>query len=227
MALRAPLAVLLLGLAGTACSQTTVSLKVESDFIFRGVSLSGGRPDASLSVDWDSTGGGYAGGSATTVEFDPGQRRAALLAYIGYVRRAEPGLAWEVGATGAAFGADSRYDYGEAFVGVIARRWTARVYLSPSYFGSGVPSAYVELNGGIPLTSVWSLSAHAGALAPIGITSPDDSRRPRLDVRLGVGAAMGPWELHLAWAGATRDGFHPDLYADQRSTWLLSAAYVF
>ncbi|HEX7439691.1 MAG TPA: TorF family putative porin, partial [Caldimonas sp.] len=130
MALQAALAVLLLGLAGSACSQTAVSLKVESDFIFRGVSRSGGRPDASLSVDWDSASGGYAGGSATTVEFDAGRRQAALFAYIGYVRRAESGLAWEVGATGAAFGADSRYDYGEVFVGAITRSWTARVYLS-------------------------------------------------------------------------------------------------
>jgi uncharacterized protein (TIGR02001 family) len=224
---QAPLAVLLLGLVGSACSQTTVSLKVESDFIFRGVSLSDSKPDASLSVDYDGTAGEYAGSSARTVEFDPGQRQAALLAYIGYVRRAESGLAWEVGVSAAAFGTDSQYDYGEVFIGVIARSWTARVYLSPSYFGSGVPSAYVELNGAIPLTSVWSLSAHVGALAPIGSTSPEASRRARFDARLGVNAAIGRWELQLARAGATRDGFHATAYTDRRITWLLSAAYGF
>lgn len=227
MASQAPLAALLLGLAGSACSQTAVSLKVESDFIFRGVSLSGGRPDAALSVDYDGIGGGYAGGSAKSVEFDPGERQTALFAYFGSVRRVDSGLAWELGATGAVFSADSRYDYGEVFVGVIARRWTARVYLSPSYFGSGVPSAYFELNGGIPVSSVWSLSAHAGAIAPLGSTSPDDSRRVRFDVRLGVGAAMGAWELQLARAGATRHGFHPALYTDRRAMWLLSATYAF
>lgn len=227
MAPQVGLAVLLLGLAGSACSQTTVSVTVESDFIFRGVSLSDGKPDASLGIDYDSVRGWYAGGSATAVEFDSSQRQAALFAYLGYARRTVSGLAWEIGATAAHFAADSRYDYGEAFTGLLGEDWNARVYLSPSYFGSGIRTIYAEVNGAAPLTSVFRLFGHVGALTPIGGSEPTDSRRARFDARLGVSTSIGPAELRLAWTGATRGGFYATSYADQRNSLVLSAAYFF
>jgi uncharacterized protein (TIGR02001 family) len=204
-----------------------VSLTAESDFIFRGVSLSDGTPDASLSIDYDSASGWYAGGSATAVEFEPGQRQAALFAYVGYARRTVSGLAWEIGATGAHFAADSRYDYGEAFTGLLGEGWNARVYLSPSYFGSNVRTIYAEVNGTAPLTSVWRLFGHVGALAPIGGSEPTDSRRARFDARLGLSTSVGPAEVRLAWVGATRGGFYTTSYADQRNSLVLSAACFF
>jgi uncharacterized protein (TIGR02001 family) len=224
---QAGLAVVLLGLAGSAFGQAVVSLTVESDFIFRGVSLSDGKPDASLSVDYDGASGWYAGGTVTAAEFDYGTRQAALLAYVGFARRTASGLAWEVGATGAHFAADSRYDYGEAFAGLIAQSWNARVYLSPSYFGSGVRTLYAELNGAAPLAGSWRLFAHVGALAPMSGGEPSDSQRVRLDARLGVSTTIGPAELRLAWVGATRRGFYPTSYADPRSALVLSAACFF
>ena len=224
---QAGLAVLLLGLAGSACSQVALSLTAESDFIFRGISLSNEKPDASLGLDYDSASGWYAGGLATAVEFDPGQRQAALFGYVGYVQRTVAGPAWEVGVTAAHFVADSLYDYGEAFTGLLGQGWNVRVYFSPSYFGSGVRTIYGEVNGAEPLSSVWSLFGHVGALAPVGGGEPTDSRRARLDVRLGVGATIGTAELRLAWVGATRGGVYPTSYAVQRNSLVLSAAYAF
>ena len=227
MARQAGLAVLLLGLAGSACGQTALSLTAESDFIFRGVSLSDGKADASISLDYDSASGWYAGGLATAVEFDSGQRQAALFGYVGYARRTVAGLAWEIGVTAAHFAEDSRYDYGEAFTGLLGQGWNARVYFSPSYFGSGVRTIYAELNGAAPLSSVWSLFGHVGALAPIGSSEPTDSPRARLDARLGVSAMIGLAELRLAWVGATHGCAYPTSYAAQRNLLVLSAAYVF
>lgn len=227
MASEAGLAVLLLGLAGSAWGQTAVSLTAESDFIFRGVSLSDGKPDASLSVDYDGAQGWYAGGTVTAAQFDSGPRQAALFAYAGYAHRTMSGLTWEVGATAALFATESHYDYGEAFAGLLDQGWSARVYFSPSYFGSGVRTLYAELNGSTPLTPIWRVFGHFGALVPTAGTVPTDSRRARFDARLGVSVAIGSTELRLAWVGATSNGFYATSYADQRSTLVLSAAYSF
>lgn len=204
-----------------------MSLTAESNFIFRGVSLSGGKPDASIGLDYDSASGWYAGGLATAVEFDSGQLQAALFGYVGYARRTPTGLAWEVGVTAAHFADDSRYDYGEAFTGVLGQGWNARVYVSPSYFGSGVRTIYAEVNAAAPLSPAWSLFGHAGALVPVGGAEPTESRRAGFDVRLGVAATIGPAQLRLAWVGATRGGVHPTSYAVQRNALVLSAACAF
>jgi uncharacterized protein (TIGR02001 family) len=224
---RACLAVLLLGSAGPACSQTAVSLKAESDFVFRGVSLSNGKPDASLSLDYDHPSGWYAGASATGAELDPGQRQAALFASVGYARQDDTGLGWEIGITAVHFGADPRYDYRELLAGLIARSWTARLYLSPSYFGSGMASAYAELNGGMALDERWRWFAHAGVLAPIGGGEHPESQQLRFDARVGVGVAIGPSELQLAWTGADHGGFYRSSYAHRHNAWVLSAVYAF
>jgi len=227
VARQAGLAVLLLGLAGSACGQTALSLTAESDFIFRGISLSDAKPDASLNLDYDSASGWYAGALATAVEFDPGQRRAALFGYAGYAQRTTAGPAWEIGVTAAHFAGDSGYDYGEAYAGLLGQGWNARVYLSPSYFGSGVTTLYAEVNAATSLSPAWSLFGHVGALAPAGGGEPTDSRRSRWDARLGVSVTIGPAQLRLAWVGATRGGVYPTSYADPGSTLVLSATCFF
>ena len=227
MARQAGLAVLLLGLAGSACGQTALSLTAESDFIFRGISLSDGKPAASLNLDYDSASGWYAGALATAVEFDPSQRHATLFGYAGYARRTPAGPAWEIGVTAAHFAGDSSYDYGEAYAGLLGQGWNVRLYLSPSYFGSGARTIYAEVNRTEPLSPAWRLFGHLGALAAAGGGEPTDSRRARWDARLGVSVTIGPAQLRLAWVGATRGGVYPTSYADPVNTLVLSAACFF
>lgn len=225
--LRFASAVLLLGLAASACGQTAASLAAESDNRFRGVSLSNAKPDLRLSLAYDHASGWYAGASVTTVEFDSQRRHAALFGYVGYARRAQSDLAWEIGATAARFGATARYDYGEVFVGLIAQRWNARAYFSPSYFGSGTRTAYAELNCGLPLNRQLRLFGHLGALAELGGTSADDSRRVRVDARIGIAAVIDPFELQLAWVAGGRSGIYPIPYGPPRDAWVLSAVAYF
>ena len=227
MPLRFASAVLLLGLAASARGQTAASLAAESDNRFRGVSLSDAKPDLRLSVAFDHASGWYAGASVTAVKFDSRRRQAALFGYVGYARRAVSGLAWEIGATAARFGDTAHYDYGEMFAGLIAERWNARAYFSPSYFGSGARTAYVELNCGLPLNRELRLFGHLGALAKLSGASADDSRRVRLDARVGIGAAIDPFELQLAWVAGGRGGIYPVPYGSPRDAWVLSAVAYF
>ena len=232
---RAASAALLLGLAASAWGQTSASLTAESDYRFRGVSLSDARPALHLSLAYDHASGWYAGASIGAVELDSRQRQAALLGYFGFARRAAAGLAWEIGASAAHFGDDSGYDYAEVFAGVIGERWNVRAYFSPSYFGSGTRTIYAELNGGLPLSLLLSrllnrpprLFSHVGALAQLGGGAPDDSQRVRFDARVGLSASLDASELQLAWVSGGRGGLYPIAHVHQRNAWVLSATYLF
>jgi uncharacterized protein (TIGR02001 family) len=219
-------------------AQVGGSVLLESDQRFRGVSLSGGRPAARLTVAYDHPGGGYAGASATGVAFDAGERRLALLGYLGYGGRMSNGLAWEAGGTYAHYAGDSRYDYGEAFAGLSGQRWSARLHHSPDYFGLGVRTVYAELGAGSPLGEAGRVFGHVGALVRLGGApstagydrAAPDGGRVRYDARLG-----GAWrllragEVQLAWVGGSggEGGFYPAAAGQGRSAVVLSTSYAF
>jgi uncharacterized protein (TIGR02001 family) len=224
---KAATTVVMIGLSAAACGQTAVSLNAETDYRFRGVSLSRSKPDARLNLDYDDPRGWYAGASATAAQFNTGSREAQWLAYLGWVQRAAGALGWEIGATTTHFAGDSTYDYAEAYVGLIAERWNSRAYVSPSYFGAGNRTVYAEVNGGTPLQSPWRVFAHLGALAATGSVRAGHGRRVRFDGRFGVAAAIGNGELQLAWVGAGRGGLYPVSYSERRQAWVLSAIVAF
>ena len=95
-------------------AQVSGSVAVVSDYLFRGVSLSEGRPAAQLNVNYDDASGWYAGGFASSVRLvaDPGSH-AQLIAYTGYARRLGSGLSFDAGASYAAFLQVAGYDYAE------------------------------------------------------------------------------------------------------------------
>ena len=137
------------------------------------------------------------------------------------------GLAWELGLTATHFDGDSLYDYGEVFFGLNAQRWNLRAYLSPSYFGSGVRTLYLEANGGMALIGPLRAFAHMGALRPIGQVDAADSRRTRADARAGLAIGAAAAEVRLAWVHGSRAGLYPIAYGDHRNAWVASASWFF
>ena len=51
----------LLGICPAVHAQTTVSAAIESDYRFRGISLSDGKPDVRFNIGYDHKSGAYAG----------------------------------------------------------------------------------------------------------------------------------------------------------------------
>lgn len=216
--------------ARSAPAQLGASVTLETDYRLRGVSLSDGHPDAHLDLAYDHPSGAYAGASATAVELDRGERRAALLGYLGYAQRRDPlGLGFEAGVFGAHFDASNGYDYAELYAGILGERWNARLSYSPDYFSQGTPTLYAELNGGRELTRPWRVFGHVGALYALDASGlPAGTARTRLDLRLGIAATRDAWELQLAFAAAGRGALYPAAYeAKRRHGWVLSASYFF
>ena len=213
-----------------AHGQTVPSLTIESDYRFRGVTLSRGKPSLRLGLSHDDASGWYAGASVAAVEFERSRHEQQLIGYAGFVSSAGPRrLRWELGATASRFSGRGGYDYVEGLAGVIDERWNARLYVSPDYFGLGRRSVYVEWNGGMPIDQPWPrpvrLFAHAGALRVLGRDS-DGAERVRLDARFGASVAFDAFDAQLAWVG-TRRGNYFATPGTSRGGWVLSASFFF
>ncbi|MGH8822476.1 MAG: TorF family putative porin [Rhodoferax sp.] len=228
---RAAVAALLLACTTVAQAQLAGTVGVDSDYRFRGVSLSDSNPAVRLGASYDAANGWYGGVSGTGVALVQGQRYGQLSGYLGYVKRGARGLDWELGSTASHFVGSAHDDYAEAYAGLLGERWNLRLYYSPNYFASGVQTVYAELNADVKLNTRLRLFSHVGALAAVGghavgLTEAGNSLGSvRTDARAGIGIAIDPVDLQLAWAGASRGG--PPVYGARRGAWVLSLSWSF
>ena len=204
--------ILLVALLASAALRADVgaTLSLQTDARDRGMSYSDGRPSAQLGLAWDGDAGWYAGAQLAHARFVQ-SRGARLQAYGGRVAELAPGLDGEAGLIAYAFENVSRYDYQEAYVGLLGERWSLRLYHSPNYYGSGQRSLYGELNLRWPVATGVGLMGHVGVLRGFGepaTTVYGETHGPtRVDLRAGASWALGDrCELQLVWVSASRGG---------------------
>jgi len=198
---------------GPARGDVGATLSLQTDARDRGMSYSGNRPSAQLGLAGDFDAGWYGGLSLGEARFAE-HRGPWLRAYGGRVMGLVPGLNGEFGLLAHRFDRIRRYDFVEAYAGLLGERWSLRVYASPDYYGIGQRSVYAEVNGRWPLCAEASspaLVGHAGVLrgwgggAALAYTEP--SRPTRTDLRAGL---SWPWgvsgEWQLLWTSASRGG---------------------
>ena len=217
-------------LPGAARAQLSGSVTVDSDYRFRGVSLSGSKPSIRLDANYDGPSGWYAGAAATQAQVSGSDRYAQLLGYAGYVRSIAPGRALEFGASYSHFIDKRPYDFGEAYAGLLSDNWTLRLHYSPDYFGRHVQTLYLDASGHWRLGERARVFGHAGLLTPLagGYPGDSDGNRSRADILVGVGWGLGDADLRVAWTLATAGGPFPAVGPQQhRGAWLFSASYSF
>jgi uncharacterized protein (TIGR02001 family) len=219
-------AALLLGPASAVQAQLGASLAVDSDYRFRGVSLSASGPTARASFNYDAANGCYGGASATRVELAQGDPYAQVLGYAGCAFPVGVGRHVEAGAALLHFTGDSSYDFAEGYVGVLAERWAARLHFAPDYFGRHVSTVYAELDVHTLLDEHWRVFGHVGAIARISGNGGGESRG-RADVRLGAGWVWRGLDLQISWLAASRGGPYPAVYDKSRTAWVAGASYSF
>jgi uncharacterized protein (TIGR02001 family) len=223
-------------LAASACGHVHAqglggTVSVQSDARFRGVSYSDEKPNAQATLTFDGSGGTagwYGGALITRVHFGPQRQNTMLQGYAGRVFGLSAGLDAEAGVQLNHFKGVTRYNYGEAYVGLLAERWNARLYASNDYYGTQQRSLYAELNVNWPLAllgpSVQAF-AHAGVIdARGGAYAPHSSRA---DWRTGVAWRYGAAELQLAWVGVGSGGPYTWTSDEHRRTWVLGLSAAF
>jgi uncharacterized protein (TIGR02001 family) len=199
------LALLLLLLAGggaPAQAQTSATLGLVSEYSLRGLSLSRGRPVPQLRIDHDTQDGWYWGAFGSRAVLRASPATAVAIVYGGRAYRLASGLDVDAGLSRTVFVRDARYSYTEVYAGVSSERAGARLTLAPAYYGEG-RSAYVELNGTLPLGARLQLSAHAGLLHRFRYEGR--AARGRLDLRTSIRADIGDGSVEFGLQARQRD----------------------
>lgn len=216
--------------AAGAHAQVSGSVAWSSDYRFRGVSLSDSAPALQLGIAYDGAEGWYAGAFASSIRLPAHpQADAQLVAYAGYARRMGNGLSWEAGAEYATLVGVSGYDYPEFYVGLASEHFNTRLYYAPRYFGEDDDVVYAEWNGTRRISERLRLLGHLGWLHRSDERDSEvvyASEESRLDARIGLGIALEPFDLQIAWVMTDdeSEGLYP-VYGDiDRDGWVLSVS---
>jgi len=219
-------AVALVLVAQAAHGQLSATIGVDSDYRYRGVSLSNSNPSARLTVNYEGADRWYAGASTTRAALTEHDSYLQLTAYAGWLAATLDRTSVELGVVGSHFVGSSGYDFAEGYIGLLANEWSARLYLSPDYYGRDIATAYVELNAHVPLDERARVFAHVGVLAPLQSVA-GDAGRTRGDVSIGAGVVLRGWDLHVAAIAASRGGPYPAVYNGRHATIVVGASLSF
>lgn len=187
-----------------------LSVTAESDYRFRGASLTAERPVAGALISYDDPSGLYLNASTTGVYRRDGPDLFNVFGNVGYARRLSSSVSIDGGLV------HSRYRWptglkghrNEAYVGLHVKDFAARISYSPHYFQDDVSMLYAEGEAGFRPAPNWRLTAHVGALAFIDQPSGPNSQ-VRYDWRVGVSRQWGSFEVHSALSGGGPDrGMH-------------------
>jgi hypothetical protein len=207
---------------GRAQAQVGLSATVESDYRYRGYSLTDRKADLRLSATYDHPSGAYAGVSGIVGGgVGGGVRTLGYVGYLGFAARAHDGLVWDVGLTDTHLGItapihravispqntvviqslDKFYhiDYSEIYAGVTRNNLSAHLYFSPHYSSKGSKTAYLDISYAIRPVEHIRLFWHAGLLSPLGGQLRAVNRRERYDLRVGTAFEFDHGEVQLAW----------------------------
>lgn len=191
---RLTLALALLCSCGAVHSQTSANLTLLSSYTGRGIVLNP-DPTLQLRVARDTADGWYAGGFVSPVRLD-GRRQAQLTAYGGRARQVTSTLTLDAGVSHSTYSGDERLRYSEAYAGLMAGRYSARLFYSPHYYGEG-RTVYLDLNTAYPLGDRLSLAFHAGLLHLFD--KHEDEERRSGDLRVSLSTEVGDYRLQAGW----------------------------
>jgi uncharacterized protein (TIGR02001 family) len=219
--------------AGAAHAQIAVSAAVESDYRFRGSSLTDSRPAGSLNFAYDHASGFYAGATALVAATrHEGLESLGFIEYAGVVKRVMPEVAVDVGVTNYdlkryAGARTVEFDYVEAYAGLVTRNATLRGAFSPNYLRPGAHTLYLDFSGAVHPWEKWRLFGHAGLFAPANGEARRLGFRRRYDLRAGIAREFDKAQLSLAWTTMWPRFGRPGAPGPKQSAVVASASYYF
>ncbi len=232
--LAALVAATILAAAPAARAQSSASATLQSDYWFRGVSLSDGHPAAQAAYGYDAAAGVYLGAFTSSVDLGGGAERGVqAIGYGGWALRVGDRLSFDAGASYSIFSGAHHYSYVESHVGFALDDLSGSLAYAPNYFDSDARTVYAELNLAHVLNDRLRLLAHAGVLwviGGIGSTSYQgsvpESGREQVDGRIALAYDVDRVRLQLA--RTITDGADPvypiDAYYNRpsRGSWIAS-----
>jgi uncharacterized protein (TIGR02001 family) len=217
-------------MAGPIAAQVAVSATVSSNDVYRGVTLSDGKPVLKLSIAYDSGGGLYAGGAVVGARTAyAGVKRVGHVEYVGYAGRFGAGSTWDVGVVNTNvsnyYYRKYSYDSTEIYAGIRNRNVNFYLYYSPNYYAPGVNTLYAQASGVIRPARTLRLFGHVGALTSLG--GGPGVFREQYDVEVGAATHFKRVDVQLAWTTRGPDTVYLAEHPQAHGAVTLSATHVF
>jgi len=187
-----------------AQAQVSASIGIESDYRFRGRTLSDGRPVVTADVGYDDQSGFYLGAAATAVVTGDDVGVLNVQGNIGFAKRVTPSLTLDVGVLRSQYTTRLRWravHYTEFYAGLSSHGFSTRVYYSPDYLARDVGTLYGELDYAMSPADKWQLSAHAGKMVFVANRPPLAPRLGNYDWRVGVSRQLGRFTARATLVG--------------------------
>lgn len=189
--------------------EVSANIAFTSDYVFRGVSLSGEDPAVQGGVDWTSdqfyvgTWGSSLGSAGTSMELD---------LYAGWTPSTGP-VSWDLGLVGYFYpGADdngAEFDYYEGKLAATINpveplTLGAAIYYSPENFGETGNALYYEVNGEYAFNEMWKVTGAIGQQSIDDVDGPGGANIDDDYMTWNVGAtvALHGFEVDLRYTEA-------------------------
>ncbi len=231
---RARLATVILASAifvSPAKAQIAVSATATSNYQYRGVTLSDGKPALSVNIAYDPAIGAYVGAAVIGAKTEfAGVQGLGHVEYLGYAGRLKNGLTWDIGVTNTHvtnyYYQKYKYDIAEAYAGIRVRHLNYYLYYSPNYYRAGVNTLYAQISGSVRIARPWRLFGNAGALTSLG-GGGYGVFREQYDLGVGVAADLKVAEVQLAVTTRGPDVVYLADHPQSRHAIVLSATHYF
>lgn len=219
---------MILGIAAPARAQVGAGLSWESDYRYRGRTLSDGAAIVAVNLAYDHASGAYVGASLAAGNTpNDGVEILGDVLYAGFARRLEPRITLDLGLSQTAYTfyrtTKRRFENKEIYVGLLFSNFSARAHYASDYFGTGRKTLYVDLYGAYRLTPRWRVFGHAGELRLLNAVG-SSVHRARYDYTAGVARIFDWGEVSFSWM---RTDPYPAGRRDERDTSVLKAIYLF
>lgn len=225
----------MLALAGAARAQVAGTLGIDSMNRYRGTGTDDVGPVLRASAMADTPWGAYGGVSGLWRTRDAGF--ASVDAMVGWSGRLNtlgaldtlaPDWGWDAGVHRTHYGENSRYDFTEAMLGLLAPDATLRTWYAPRYFGGRSHTFYTELDASHAFDEHWHAFAHLGWLHYGPAPAYQARTADRADTRVGIGWTMDAWDVRLSRDAIVAGHARDDIDARRRrAAWILGASVAF
>lgn len=203
--------------AGIANAEVSANIALTTDYVFRGVSLSGEDPAVQGGFDWSNE-QFYAGVWASNLGEDQGTSLETDL-YVGWTPSTGP-VSWDVGIIGYFYpGADddgAEFDY---FEGKLAATFNpmepltlgAALYYTPENWGETGAGTYIEANAEYAFNDMWKLTGAIGNQSLDNVDGPGgaDVDDDYMTWNIGVTHAFHGFEIDLRYHDTDIDDSDP------------------
>ncbi len=208
-----------------SASPVTANISVVNNYLYRGISQTGGRPAVQGGYDYEHSSGFYVGIWGSSSSFysdlyaDRGGKEGAynssleLDTYFGFKNHFAKDFNYDVGFLrynfpGAYAPFATKGDTNEVYGAIGYNKWITLKYSYSLGQTFGVSLAkgtnYVELNANYPIIEGLTVGAHIGRQAFKGITADDLKARgldpSYTDYKLGITKEIDDYELSLAYS---------------------------